>query len=70
MSTYALDTVPGTSRRLERRAGVRETEVPWLHAMWHGRTVGWLVQWEAVGHAYSHLGEMIALRNQLGFSPF
>lgn len=70
VSTYALDTVPASSRRLEQRAGVRRSEVPWLHAMWEGRTVGWLVQWEAVAHPYSHLGEMIALRNHLGLSPF
>lgn len=70
VSTYALDTVPPSCRRLEQRAGVRAEVVPWFHALWDGRTTGWLVQWEAVAHPYSHLGEMIAVRNQLGCSPF
>lgn len=70
MGTVALDSIAPNCRRLEQRAGVRASEVPWFHAMWDGKTVGWLVQWEAIGHPYSHLGEMIAIRNQLGLSPF
>ena len=27
-------------------------------------------QWEAVGHELNHLGEMVAVRNRMGLSPF
>lgn len=70
VATIALDSTAPNCRRLEGRAGVRAGEVPWFHAMWDAKPVGWLVQWEVVGHAYSHLGEMTAIRNQLGLSPF
>ena len=70
VSSYAFDTVAPNTRRLEQRAGVRASEVPWFHAMWEAKPVSWLVRWEGVGHVYTHLGEMTALRNSLGLSPF
>ena len=66
----ALDTVPDACRRIEDEAGVRATEVPWLHAMWEAKPVSWFAQWEAVGHGHTHVGEMTGLRGQLGLSPF
>jgi hypothetical protein len=65
----ALDTVPDATTRMEG-AGVTEEAVPWLHAMWEGKAVAWLVQWEAIGHPLNHVGEMVAIRNRLGLSPF
>jgi hypothetical protein len=65
-----LDAVPASSTRIATLAGVTETEVPWLHAMWSGQPVGWFLQWEAVGHRQNHLGEMIGVRSRLGLSPF
>jgi hypothetical protein len=70
VATMAFDSIPDASWRLEHLGGVTESNVPWLHAMWTGKTVGWFAQWEAVGHGYTHLGEMTAVRNQLGLSPF
>ncbi len=70
VNTHAFDTVPTASWRLEHTAGVRPEVVPWLHAMWEGKPVSWFVQWEAVGHGINHVGEMIAVRGQLGLSPF
>lgn len=70
VAAVALDTIPAACRRLTQRAGVRQEVVPWLHTMWDGKPVAWLVQWEAIGHPLNHLGEMVALRNLLGLSPF
>lgn len=28
------------------------------------------LRWEAVGHGYNHLGELISIRNRMGLSPF
>lgn len=66
----AFDSIPESSWRIEHVAGVRRAEVPWLHAMWEGKPVSWFVQWEAVGHGYTHVGEMTGLRGALGHSPF
>lgn len=68
MST--LDTVADASRRLAEVAGIPTDELAWLHSMWDGRTVGWLVQWECIGHGITHVGEMVAVRNRMGLSPF
>ena len=70
VATMAFDTIPDAGGRIEHLAGVTKNAVPWLHAMWTGQTVGWFAQWEAIGHGYIHLGEMTAVRNQLGLSPF
>ena len=51
-------------------SGVRQQDVPWLYAMWTGKTVGWMVQWEAIGHVHGHVAEMISVRGRLGLSPF
>jgi hypothetical protein len=50
--------------------GVDEAGFPWLHRMWTGKTGTFFVQWEAVGHQVNHLGEMVAVRNKIGLSPF
>jgi hypothetical protein len=52
------------------RVGVDEAGFPWLHRMWAGKTGAYFVQWEAVGHQVNHLGEMVAVRNRMGLSPF
>jgi hypothetical protein len=51
-------------------SGVTADDVPWLHAMWTDQTASFFLQWEAVGHRLNHLGEMVSVRNRLGFSPF
>jgi hypothetical protein len=52
------------------RAGIAESDVPWLHRMWDAKPAAWFVQWEAIGHRVNHLGEMVSVRNRLGLSPF
>jgi hypothetical protein len=66
----ALDTVPDTSRRLDAKAGLTTDDVGWLHRMWSGKPVWWLVQWPVIGHGNAHTGEAIAVRNRMGLSPF
>ena len=71
ISILALDSIPTSSWRLEHKAGIpAEGEMSWLHAMWTDKPVSWLVQWECIGHGHAHVGEMIGIRNRLGFSPF
>ena len=65
----ALDR-PATGPEGLQRSGVDEFEVPWLYAMWTGKPAAWFVQWETIGHRVNHLGEMVAVRNRLGLSPF
>ncbi len=36
-----------------------------LVEFWRGRTVGWLLSWMALGHAYQHLGEAACTRSAL-----
>jgi hypothetical protein len=66
----SFDSIPDASWRIEHEAGVRRDDVPWLHDMWTGKPVSWFVQWEAIGHGHTHVGEMTGLRGQLGHSPF
>lgn len=66
----ALDEVPPASERLRKYGLVSVDSVPWLHAMWTDKPVSWFVQWECVGHVLNHLGEMVAVRNRMGLSPF
>lgn len=65
-----LDTVPDTSRRLEHLAMLTVADVGWLHRMWGGQTVAWLVQWPVIGHGHTHVGEAVSVRNRMGLSPF
>src|SRR3954452_6820052 len=65
-----LDQVPPAGERIEQLGGVTAGAVPWLHAMWEGKDVGWFVRWEAIGHRHGHLGEMVSVRSRLGLSPF
>ena len=70
MSLMALDTTVDASHRLEAKAGIPAGgDVPWLHAMWTGKTVAWFVQWECIGHGHAHVGEMTGIRNRMGLSP-
>jgi hypothetical protein len=64
-----FDEVPPASERLEA-AGATQADLPWLHQMWAGKPIAWLVQWEAIGHVHGHVGEMVSVRSRLGLSPF
>lgn len=70
LSAMALESVPNVAWRLEHKALVSADEVPWLYTMWADKPVAWFVQWECLAHRHNHLGEMTAVRNRLGFSPF
>ena len=50
-------------------ADVTEAAVPWLYRMWADKPAAWFLQWEAIGHRVNHLGEMVSVRNRLGFEP-
>jgi hypothetical protein len=59
-----LARVPDVTAGLER-LGVDLGEYDWLDRMWADKPVGFHVQWEATGHGYLHLGEMVHLRNEM-----
>jgi hypothetical protein len=65
-----LEDVPPASERMVDLAGVSDDAVPWLHKMWDAKPAAWLVQWEAIGHPINHIGEMVAVRNRLGYGGF
>ena len=64
-----LDSVPDSAAALER-IGTPSDRFDWLYDMWDGKPGSFFLAWEAVGHGYNHLGELISLRNRLGLSPF
>ena len=53
-----------------RLGGIALDQAPWLHAMWDGKPAAWFVQWELIGHAQGHVGEMVSVRDRLGLRPF
>ena len=65
----SFDEVPDAGATLRER-GVTDDGFPWLHAMWADKPVAFFVRWEAIGHSLNHVGEMVSVRNRLGFSPF
>ncbi|HJL89535.1 MAG TPA: hypothetical protein QF905_04285 [Acidimicrobiales bacterium] len=64
-----LDTVPDSTAALER-IGTPEDRFDWLYSMWNEKPAHFFLAWEALGHGFNHLGELITLRNRLGFSRF
>lgn len=70
VGSLALDTVPPASHRLATLAEIPDDHYGWLHEMWAGKTVAWLLQWPVIGHGNAHVGEMVSIRNRMGLSPF
>ncbi len=64
-----LDTVPDSTAALER-ISTPDDRFDWLYSMWDGKPGHFFLSWEALGHGFNHLGELITLRNRLGFSRF
>jgi hypothetical protein len=69
-SLDVLEDVPPAGERMIDLAGVGHDAVPWLHKMWDAKPGSWLLQWEAIGHPINHIGEMVAVRNRLGYGGF
>lgn len=59
--------VPIDARLRARGLGA---EFDWLVGQWAAGGVQHLIRWPLLGHVTNHVGEMIATRNQLGFSPY
>lgn len=70
LGSMVLDHTPASEHRLAERAHLDRAEVPWLFDMWAGKALWWFVQWPVIGHGHAHVGEAIAVRNRMGFSPF
>ena len=52
------------------RAGVNPDHYAWLARMWTDQSNSFLVRWPLLGHVGNHIGELVAVRNRLGLSPF
>ena len=65
-----LEAQPPAVERLAAVGGVDYDHAPWLYAMWDGKPAAWFVRWELIGHAQGHVGEMVSVRDRLGFRPF
>jgi hypothetical protein len=65
-----LGSVPDAAGRLADVGGVAAEDAPWLHTMWTGKPAAWFVRWEVIGHAQGHVGEMVSVRDRLGYRPF
>lgn len=64
-----LDIQPDSSAALER-IGTPRDRFDWLYSMWEGKPAVFFLAWEATGHGYNHLGELVSIRNRMGLSPF
>ena len=64
----AFDQIPDAESTLQR-AGVPRERFGWLFDQWRGQPASFFLRWPVLGHATSHIGEMIATRNRLGLSP-
>lgn len=64
-----MDAQPDTATALTA-IGTPEDRFDWLYSMWDGKPAAWFLQWSAVGHGFNHLGELVSIRNRMGFSPF
>lgn len=64
-----LDTTPDSASALDR-IGTPPDRFDWLYSMWDGKPGLFYLAWEAIGHGYNHLGELTAIRNRMGLSPF
>ncbi|MEE9415684.1 MAG: hypothetical protein V3V01_10395 [Acidimicrobiales bacterium] len=62
-------SVPDSLKAL-RDLGTPEDRFDWLYGMWEGKSAHFFLGWEAIGHGYNHLGELISIRNRMGLSPF
>ena len=64
-----LAAIPDSDRALSR-LGTPTDRFDWLYSMWHAKPAHFFLSWEAVGHGFVHLGELTAIRDRMGLSPF
>jgi hypothetical protein len=64
-----LEEIPDSTAALAS-LGAPEERFGWLYSMWDGKPASFFLQWEAIGHGYNHLGELMSIRNRMGLSPF
>jgi len=64
-----LDGVPDAGAAL-LGAGVDPDRFAWLFAQWSQQAGSFFVRWPLLGHVGNHIGELVAVRNRLGLSPF
>ncbi|MFV2039474.1 MAG: hypothetical protein ACC660_04465 [Acidimicrobiales bacterium] len=64
-----LDSVPPSSETLSA-IGTPPADFDWLYSMWAGKPRYWFLSWEGHGHVVTHTGELVSIRNRMGFSPF
>ncbi len=66
VSPDELDIVPNLRERLEAVPEVVSQQAGWVLQIWANQPVSFFLRWVTIGHGYLHLGEMQAVRGQLG----
>lgn len=61
------EEIPVKDRLIEAEIG---PDFGWLIDQWSSGGVEHLIRWPLLGHVTNHIGEMIATRNLLGYSPY
>jgi hypothetical protein len=64
-----LDIRPDFANAL-KAVGLDSDRFAWLVRMWGDQPASFLVRWPLLGHVGNHIGELVAVRNRLGLSPF
>ncbi len=62
----ALDEVPDVAARLAQAPAFVSPAASWVTGLWANKPASFFLGWVTIGHAYLHIGEMQAVRGQLG----
>ena len=61
-----LETTPDVDALLSRDPDTLLPGASWVAGTWRGGPAAFFLGWLALGHSYMHLGEMMAIRGELG----
>jgi hypothetical protein len=72
LTTIDLNALGGHPevRAVLEHAGVPRDQFGWLYDQWESRSRAFFIRWPLLSHQTNHIGEMIAVRNRLGLSPY
>jgi len=61
-----LDDVPDVRERLTTAPGYVSPAGAWVEDIWNNKPASFFLRWVVIGHGNQHIGEMQAVRGQLG----
>jgi hypothetical protein len=62
----SLDEVPDVRERLKTAPGYVSPAGAWVEDIWNNKPASFFLRWVVIGHGNQHIGEMQAVRGQLG----